>query len=184
MHFYLSLGDKGLQQPPAHPAQWGGWSYFIYTFLPQHNQFTSDELLYNFASVFEENTQVIAGRIRYVLGTYTNSSALASCKFMTLEGDRYFAGNATLRNSYMIGYFLAKLWQRDFCDTTSIVTNDMIGQKMGLAPILGIEKETLQDCLNQLETLALLEQRRTVSPAQIVRRWDDPLTLLEKAYAY
>ncbi|MEC4815535.1 MAG: hypothetical protein SAK29_20005 [Scytonema sp. PMC 1069.18] len=41
----------------------------------------------------------------------------------------------------------------------------------------------LQKCLNQLETLAIIEQRRTVSPAQIIRRWTDPLTLLEKAYA-
>lgn len=184
MHFYLSFGDKGLQQPPDNPADWGGWSYFIYTFLPEHSKFTTEELLYSSASVFEEDSKVIDNRIKFVLQAYTKSQALASCKFLTLEEDQYFARNAILPNQDMIGYFLAKLWQRDFGDTTSVLTDDILRQKMGLAPILGIETETLQDCLNQLETRALIEQRRTVSPSQIIRRWHHPLTLLEKAYAY
>ncbi|WP_292798929.1 hypothetical protein [Nostoc sp. NMS7] len=46
MHFYLSFGDKGLQQTPENPADWGGWSYFIYKFLPRYSKFTSEELLY------------------------------------------------------------------------------------------------------------------------------------------
>jgi hypothetical protein len=61
---------------------------------------------------------------------------------------------------------------------------DILGQKMGLAPVLGIDASTLQSCLNQMETLAIIEQRRAVSPAQIIRRWDDPIILLEKAYGY
>lgn len=182
MHFYLSLGDKGPGQPPDIPADWGGWSYFVYTFLPEHSTFTSDELLYFCALAFEEESKTIATRMKFVLRAYTESQALASCKFLTLEENRYFTGNASMPNPYLIGYFLAKLWERDR-NTTSVLTDDILQQKMGLAPILGIETETLQECLNQLETLALIEQRRTVSPAQIIRRWDDPLTLLEKAYA-
>ena len=183
LHFYLTFGDKRLQPPPDNPADWGGWSYFVYTFLPQHSRFTSDQLLYNTASVFEAESKLIATRMKFVLRAYTEFQALASCKFITLEENQYFAGNAALPNPYLIGYFLAKLWERDFGDTTSVLTDDILQQKMGLAPILGIETETLQQCLNQLETLALIEQRRTVSPAQIIRRWHDPLTLLEKAYA-
>ncbi len=183
LHFYLSFGDKGLEQPPDNPADWGGWSYFVYSFLPQHSIFTGDKLLDCSASVFEEERKIIATRMKFVLRAYTESQALASCKFLTLEKDQYFAGNAHLPNPFLIGYFLAKLWERDFGDTTSVLTDDILEQKMGLAPILGIETETLQQCLNQLETLALIEQRRTVSPAQIIRRWHDPLTLLEKAYA-
>jgi hypothetical protein len=183
MHFYLSFGDKGLQQPPDNPADWGGWSYFVFSFLPQHSKFTSDELLYHTTSVFEEESKIIATRLKYILRAYTDYQALGSSRFLTLEGDEYKATNTTLPNSYLIGYFLSKLWQRDFGDTTSVLTDDILQQKMGLAPILGIETETLQECLNQLETLAIIEQRRTVSPSQIIRRWSDPLTLLEKAYA-
>lgn len=183
LHFYLSFGDKALQQLPENPADWGGWSYFVYTFLPQNNTFTSNELLDRSASVFEEERKIIGTRMKFVLRAYTESQALASCKFLALEKDQYFAGNAHLPNPFLIGYFLTKLWERDFGDTTSVLTDDILQQKMGLAPILGIETETLQQCLNQLETLALIEQRRTVSPAQIIRRWHDPLTLLEKAYA-
>ena len=183
MHFYLSFGDKGLQKPPANPADWGGWSYFIYTFLPQHSRFNSEKLLYHSASIFESESKIVAARIKFILRAYTEFQALASCKFLTLQEDEYFAGNAPLPNPYLIGYFLAKLWERDFGDTTSVLTDDILQQKMGLAPILGIETETLQQCLDKIETLALIEQRRTVSPAQIIRRWHDPLTLLEKAYA-
>ncbi|KAF3886505.1 MULTISPECIES: DUF4007 family protein [Nostocales] len=182
MHFYLSFGDKGLQKPPKNPADWGGWCYFIFSFLPQYNTFTVDELLHHFTSIFEEESKIISTRIKYILRAYTENQALASCKFLTVQEDKYSNQNATLPNPYLIGYFLAKLWERDFGDTTSVLTDDILQQKMGLAPVLAIETEALQECLNQLETLAIVEQRRTVSPAQIIRRWTDPLTLLEKAY--
>jgi len=184
MHFYLSFGDKGLQSPLDSPADWGGWSYFVYTFLPQRRTFTADELQHHSASVFDsETSKNLTKNFRIMLRAYTESEALAACKFLTLEGDIYTTGNAPLPNPYLIGYFLAKLWKRDFGDTTSVLADDILHQKMGLSSILGVGTETLQTSLNQLETSALIEQRRTVSPAQIVRRWDDPLTLLEKAYA-
>jgi hypothetical protein len=182
MHFYLSFGDKGLQPPPTQPADWGSWSYFVHTFLPDSRTFTHELFWQSCNSVFEEESRIIEQRIKYILQAYIKRDALANCKFLSLEDGKYTAGNAPLPNPYLIGYFLAKLWERDFGDTTSVLTNDILQQKMGLAPILGKETETLQECLNQLETLAIIEQRRTVSPAQIIRRWDNPLTLLEKAY--
>ena len=45
MHFYLSFGDSGLEATPENPADWGGWSYFVYTFLPRYSKFTREELL-------------------------------------------------------------------------------------------------------------------------------------------
>lgn len=182
MHFYLCSGDKGLQQPPNEPADWGGWSYFVYNFLPQHRLFTIEDFQQSCSLVFEEESKVIEQRIRYILRAYTDQDALINCQFITLKNHKYTSGNANLPSPYLIGYFLAKLWQRDG-NTTSVLTDDIFQQKMGLSYILGKESETFQECLNQLETLAIIEQRRTVSPAQIIRRWDDPLTLLEKAYA-
>lgn len=184
LHFYLTFGDHGLEEPPTTPADWGAWSYFIYTFLPQRSKFTSNELLESTASVFVEKRETIATRIKFILRAYTNEQALSQCKFLTLKEDYYYTDSVQLPNPYLIAYFLAKLWQRDG-NTTSVLSDDILQQKMGLAPILGIEIENLQQCLNELETLALIEQRRTVAPAQIIRRWDDNLLkLLEKAYAY
>jgi hypothetical protein len=82
----------------------------------------------------------------------------------------------------LIGYFLAKLWQRDFGQETSVLTEDIVNQKMGILPVLGLQSESLQQHLNAIEALGIIEQRRTVAPYQIIRRWNDPLTLLEKAY--
>lgn len=191
MHFYLSFGDKGLQPPPKTPANWGGWSYFVYVFLPCYNTFTINELLHHSASVFEEATsERLTDKFRIVLKAYIGLSPkneqapLQSCKFIQkLEADKFVAGNASIPNPYMIGYLLAKLWERDFRDTTSVLTNDVLQQRMGLAPALGIDSEALQKHLDTLEAFAIIEQRRTVSPAQIIRRWDNPLSLLEKAYA-
>ncbi len=187
MHFYLSFGSKGLQKPPDKVADWGGWSYFVYSFLPQYKAFTVADLVHS-TTIFEEKSDVISSRFSFILRAYTEPQALASCNFLTKQGNKqdevYYAYNTNLPNSYLIGYFLAKLWQRDFGDTSSVCTDDIIGQKMGLAPVLGIDTSMLQNCLNHMESLAIIEQRRAVSPAQIIRRWDDPITLLEKAYAY
>ncbi|MBF2068022.1 MAG: DUF4007 family protein [Calothrix sp. C42_A2020_038] len=183
IHFYLSFGSKGLQKPPNIPDDWGGWPYFIYTFLPQYKVFTATDLLNCGSAIFEEKSDVISQRFSFILRAYTEPYALASCGFLTKQGDEYYAYNTNLENCYLVGYFLAKLWERDFGATTSVLTDDILNQKMGLAPVLGIDASTLQSCLNQMEILAIIEQRRAVSPAQIIRRWDDPMTLLEKAYA-
>lgn len=185
MHFYLSFGDKGLEQPPDNPADWGGWTYFVYTFLPQYSTFTSNELVQHSASVFEkEESKNLSKNFRIVLRTYTEQQALASCQFIQkLQADKFCAGNTSIPNHYMVGYLLAKLWERDFDTQTSVLTEAVINQKMGLAPVLGVGAEGLQKLLDALEAFAIIEQRRTVPPFQIVRRWDTPLALLEKAYA-
>lgn len=182
MHFYLSFGSKGLQKPPNEPSDWGGWSYFVYSFLPQNKVFKATDLLNSGGAIFEEKSDVISQRFSFILRAYTEPYALGSCGFLTKQDDEYYAYNTNLENYYLIGYFLAKLWERDFGATTSVLTDDILNQKMGLVPVLGVDTSTLQSYLNQMEILGIIEQRRAVSPAQIIRRWDDPMTLLEKAY--
>lgn len=183
MHFYLSLGNQGLNPIPENPFEWGGWTYFVYTFLPQNPTFTKDILDQNSISIFEESEKVIPKRMKYILRAYTEQQALANCQFIKkIKADKYEAGDPNLPNFYLIGYLLAKLWQRDFGQATSVLTDDIINQKMGILPVLGIQAESLQQHLNGIESLGIIEQRRTVAPYQIIRRWDNPLTLLEKAY--
>jgi hypothetical protein len=52
MHFYLSFSDKGLATPPPEAADWGGWTWFVYSFLPQRKTFTRQELESYAGSVF------------------------------------------------------------------------------------------------------------------------------------
>jgi hypothetical protein len=185
MHFHLSFGDQGLAPPPQHPADWGGWTWFIYSFLPSQLSFTAENLTHAARSAFPAETDAsLKKNFRYVLRAYTESDALGQCQFLrAIAKDTYVAGEARLPSPYLMGYFLAKLWQRDFGEVTSIVTDDVLHHPLGLAPVLGIDAEALQAHLDKLEILGLLEQRRTVPPFQLVRRWDHPLELLEKAYA-
>ncbi len=183
MHFYLSLGNKGLQTPPATPADWGGWTYFVYTFLPNYRAFTSNDLVHTSALVFEqETTKSLTKNFMFVLRAYTEEQALANCKFLIQEDGQYVAGQADLPNPYLVGYFLAKLWERDFHSATSVLTESVLNHPMGLAPVLGISAAAVQEQLNALESHGIIEQRRAVPPFQIIPRWDSPLTLLEKAY--
>lgn len=186
MHFYLSFGDQGLSPTSEALSEWGGWTWFVYSFLPEQFTFRTENLIYEASQVFEdETTKKLEKNFRYVLRAYTDSEALESCQFIqNISKDKYVAGEAILPNPYLICYFLAKLWQRDYGNTTSIVTDEVLTNKMGLAPVLGLEPAALQEQLNKLETFGLIEQRRTVPPFQIVRRWDDPLSLLEQAYAF
>jgi hypothetical protein len=204
MHFYLSLGTQGtkddrkskytgigtqLAPPPTHPADWGGWTYFVHTFLPDHPTFTLDELQAYCSTIFTPGTgknpeKDLRDNLRLILRAYCEPEGISKCKFISqLDKDAYTAAAPTLPNLNLTAYFLAKLWQRDFGDTSSVLADDILHQSLGLASVLGINPPALQVVLNQLETAALIEQRRTVSPAQIIRRWHDPLTLLEKAYA-
>lgn len=200
MHFYLSLGTQGhktykgiaptLAPTPHAIADWGGWTYFVYEFLPQYPTFTLSQLVQHSASVFTQETEKrLTENFKILLKTYSlppnrsELSPLRSTQFLTLAADQFSAGQPNLPSPYLVGYFLAQLWQRDFGTATSVLSTDIFQQRLGLAAVLGISAEKLQTCLNQLETHAIIEQRRTVSPSQIIRRWDDSLTLLNKAFS-
>lgn len=189
MHFYFSFGDKGLDKIPYNSYEWGGWTYFVYDFLPNNLTFSTEHLHRNVESVFtEESSKSIKDNFNKVLKTYTEAHALKDIQFIkAIKNTKtkivtYKTGESVFPNTYLIGYFLAKLWERDFGEETSILTDDLISQKMGLTQVLNISSDTLQEYLNQLESLGIIEQRRTVAPYQIIRRWENPLILLEKAY--
>lgn len=185
MHFYLSFGDHSLALPPNDPAEWGGWPYFVFSFLPQVGNFTLNDLVHQSSSVFnDEREKRLKENFSIVLRAYTDNEALASIRFITsIKDDWYGSGNPNIPGPHVVGYMLAKLWARDFGDATSVLTESVLNQQMGLAPILGIGKESLQSTLSELESLSIIEQRRTVPPYQIVRRWTSPLELLQSAYA-
>ena len=184
MHFYLSFSDKGLETPPPDPADWGGWTWFVYSFLPQRKNFTRQELESYAGSVFTKAAKNIAKDLNILLRAYIEPHALFSCGFVkAIEKDKFVVGQGNQPNDYLIAYLLTQLWERDFGDTNSVQTREILQQKLGLTEVLGINADSLQTILDRLEAKAIIEQNRAVSPAETVRRWHNPLDLLEKAYA-
>jgi hypothetical protein len=185
MHFYLSFGDKGLVSPPADPADWGGWTWFVYDFLPKHQTFTRQELESYAGSLFDKATKNLSKDLNILLRAYAEPYALSGFGFLrSPEKDKFVLEIAKPANEYLYAYFLAQLWQRDFSNTNSIQTREIFEQNLGLIPVLGINSDKLQVMLDKIEVLGLIEQNRSVQPAETIRRWIDPLELLEKAYAY
>lgn len=184
MHFYLSFGDKGLQPPPENLADWGGWTWFVYQFLPQNQTFSIDELVGYASTVFTEDTTAkLTKNFRILLRAYTEPKALSRCSYLSVQDNQYTRDRSQLPSITLIGYFLAKLWERDFNEQTSVLHESILNHPMGLARVLGILPDALQNQLNALEAIGIVEQRREVPPFQLLRRWDDPLELLEKSYA-
>lgn len=184
MHFYLSFSDKGLETPPPDPVDWGGWTWFVYSFLPQRKNFTRQELESYAGSVFTKAAKNIAKDLNILLRAYIEPHAIFGCGFVkTNEKDKFVVAQANQPNDYLIAYLLTQLWERDFGDTNSIQTREISQQKLGLKEVLGINADALQTILDRLEAKAIIEQNRAVSPAETVRRWHNPVDLLEKAYA-
>ena len=183
MHFYLSFGDQGLRQPPNSPADWGGWTWFVYEFLSQHPTFTKNELVGQASTVFEDTRQKLDKNLKYVLRAYTEDEALSGIQYLQLvDKDKYSAETPELPSPYLMGYCLALLWQRDFTESTSILTQNLWEQYLGFATVFNLSESQFQKALNDLEYANILEQRREVPPFQLIRRWQNPLDLLEKAY--
>jgi hypothetical protein len=72
--------------------------------------------------------------------------------------------------------------ERDFKGLSQINSDRLLNHPYGLAPILGISTDQVQDLLDRLSGKGIIEQYRTVPPFQVIPRWHEPLDLLEKAY--
>ena len=187
MHFYLSFSDKGLATPPPDPADWGGWTWFVYSFLPNHPSFSRSTLDHAANQIYEtdkKKAKSISDDLLKVLKAYTDKKdALAQINFLKSSAkDQYIAGEATLPPDELIAYFLAKISERDFQGLSQINSDRLLQHPYGLAPILGISPDKVQDLLDRLSGKSLIEQYKTVPPFQIIPRWNEPLDLLEKAY--
>lgn len=199
IHFYLSLGERTFWKPPEDLAQWNIWTYVVYRFLPNNTAFTSDELLNDCASIFATKAQEKLKKIiRLILQTYSESKAITKCRFLIRNGNRFLTGNSDLSNPHTVGYLLAEIWERDFGSQRSVLADDILDAELGLAYVLGINREQLQQQLKILARQEIIERRSakphlpgtqpptiedTESNYQIIRCWNHPLELLEEAYS-
>lgn len=184
MHFYLSLSGKGLSPAPARAADWGGWTYFVYDFAPGRSAFNLGDLIFYGKEEFaEEKESSLNSNFKILLRAYTEREALSQIEFIKgNEADGFRCNAARMPNAYAVGFILARIWERDFGAVPSALTEDVVAHPLGLAKVFAITPEQAQEHLDELESLSIIEQRKTVAPFQIVRRWSDPLDLLKKAY--
>lgn len=181
IHFHLSSGDCSL------------WKDFVHVFLLKHSTFTQDELLKHFTS---ESPNELLKNVRLLLKTYLDPQAISNSNFLTQEEKRYSTGNANLSNPYTTGYFLAKIWERDFRSQSVVFVDQIVDAEMGLSHILGINSEKLRQQLDILAKHEMIEQRSTnlhivgtrpqlkedSESYQVHRCWETAAELLEKAY--
>lgn len=198
IHFHLSLGDSTSQKTPENLANWDVWLYFVYSFLPEHPQFSLNELTNTCVDIFtNEPQEKLKKAIRLVLRTYIEPVAIEKCKFLTQNYESFSSGVPNLSNPHTVGYLLAKTWERNFGSRNSVLVDDVLDAQLGLANVLGISREQLQLQLDILARHNIIEQRSakphlsgtkspiredTESTYQIIRCWDNALELLEEAY--
>jgi len=101
--------------------------------------------------------------------------------FAFKKDDVLKTGEANLPPDELIAYFLAKIWERDY-SSPQINTDALLTATYGLALVLGISPDKVQEALDRLSAKNLIEQYRTVPPFQVIPRWNNPFELLEKAY--
>jgi hypothetical protein len=183
MHFYLSFGSKGFEPPPSRADEWGGWPYFIFDFLPSHPEFTLETLVRAAESVFEDPYKLLKANFPYLVRAYTDLDALSGCAVLASSPQNsYRIGSKELPPTPLIAYLLSKLWLRDFGETESVLTTDVREHHMGLAPLLSVSRVELDEVLDRLSGEGHIEQRRTVAPYQLVRRWGNATELLKRAF--
>jgi hypothetical protein len=186
LHFHLSLKDNSL------------WHHIVYEFLPQHSSFTQEDLIDHCIQTFIlEPPDKIRKSVKIIQKTYLDSSANAKSKFLVQDKKRYSVGQPDLSNSYTTGYLLAKLWEQHFKSQQAVLVDQIVDPAMGLALILGIQPAQLRQQLDNLAAFDIIEQRSakphltgivpqverdTTASYQVIRRWENPVELLEKAY--
>ena len=145
IHFHLSLGDRSL------------WHYFVYEFLPKHSLFTQEELLDSCIEVFStESPDQLKKSLRLILKTYTEPQAIAKNKFLMQNKKHYSIRDSDLSNPYAVGYLLAKIWERDFKLQSAMLIDEIVNAEMGLANVLGINREHLRQKLDILAKYGII----------------------------
>ena len=183
MHCNLAFGSHGFEPLPDSPSEWGGWAYFVFEFMPDRNEFTADGLVRVAEGVFEDSPKLLKSNFPYLLRAYTDPDGLTSCGYLRSAPDAGFRRGGGRPTVALFAYVLTRLWERDFGSTESILTDSLLEQRMGLGNVFGLSRADIQVFLDEMSALGYIEQRRTVAPHQVVRRWRDSLSLLREAYS-
>jgi hypothetical protein len=191
MHFNLSFGNLPrihlfLNSMPQSVCELGGWSYFIFNFLPKNLRFSLDELVEESSHIFTKHPKKdIRKNFKMLLRAYTEPYALKSCHVVSkIEENIYAKPDKVISNGYITAYILAKLWQRDFLHDEMVDSNHLLDKRFGFLELLGNSVNLFWDNMEKLEELNIVQFKfhAKTKNNQIRRCWSHPTVLLKNAY--
>ena len=174
IHFQLSLGNYPL------------FNYFIHDYIKNYKHIKNSQL--------ETNT---IKAMKLLVRIYTETEALAKCRFITKNGQDFSIGSPDLSNTFTVAYLLAEIWERKYPNSRSLLVNEVLSHDYQMTTILGIKTESLRLYLDKLAQHEIIEQRlagfyavdelppiklKSDEDYQIFPCWESSLELLKRAY--
>ena len=159
------------------------WSFFVHVFLQNHAEFNGDLLSEELKSWFVGLSQRnLRENRRILLNCYTSENALSKVGLIiAVEKDEYARVDNKHINAFLAAYILAEIWETKNADAT-MIDKSVLLKKGHLASTLGLNKENLQNCLDEINSIGAINQSSEAPPFQVVRRWNDKFDLLRRAY--
>jgi hypothetical protein len=171
------LFHYNLSKPDPNSA----WHYFVHSFLPEHFEFNRDDLINGLKIEFPE-TKITSINPGVLLNSYLNENAMKPLGILEKIGkDRYRKGIVNITCSAILGYILAKIWDREHPQNMT-VGFDALEQPHHLLRTMSIPMDLAIRHLEILRDKGLLDLNRSVKPFQLIKRWSSPLEFLERAY--
>lgn len=184
--------DRALKNPTSHwvlhyhlSKEKGGaraWSYFVQEFLPLNPSFNKSRLEAGLQEKFGDEAKIESINPGVLLKTYLDNRALGQLRLIRQSSrNEFMQAQPDIPTPYIISYILAEIWEAQH-STRMMVDLDALSAPGHLGSSVGLQGSVLQERLNALMHLGVIGQMREAPPYQVVRQWDDKLSLLAKAY--
>lgn len=180
-NFDKELSEISRHLKPVLGDEKNAWHYFVHKFLPEKYEFTLDNLKQGLKNEFPD-TKLSSINPGILLESYRNSEGMNSLNFIvSVEKDVYCKGIPNIPNPYIVGYILAKIWEREHPDNVTIPFS-ALNQPNHLLNTMNISENGILKYLDKLKSDGIIDLMRSVKPFQIVKQWNNSSELLEKAY--
>lgn len=159
------------------------WKSFTHDFLPEHGEFTRGMLKDFLDSLKPDlNEKTKTANVGLLIKSYTDNTGIFRTRlFEELTTDRFFKESSSYPNAYLAAYILAEIWEAKHPDKSMVNSSELLVPGH-LATTLNLNREDLQNCLDEMTTIGAISQMREAPPFQVVRRWADKFELLRRAY--
>ena len=172
MHYHLSRQGSDAE----------AWEFFIHEFLPTKHEFHRKELDEAIEAKFSGKAILRSINPGVLLSCYIDEdNALGKLRLLReRKRGEFFRPTPNIPNAYLTGYLLAEIWDERHPTSTTVSHASLTRESLGST--LGIDEMELQAQFDELTKEAIIEQMRAVQPFQVVKLWEDKLSLLQKAY--
>jgi Protein of unknown function (DUF4007) len=183
--------DRWLKRPVTqwvlhyHLSRPGGeaeaWAFFVHEFLPSWVEFQRSDLESALESKFP-SVKVKSINPGVLLNTYIDNNALGRIRLIREAANRtYSRGRPYIPNAYIAAYILAEIWDARHGDRI-MVEPSVLSEPGHLSTVMSLDEQDVHYLIDEMTGLGIVDQMRGAPPHQVVRRWEDKLALLRKAY--